>query len=114
MENLNKMEVIMDDLKETDAVRHAAKDEDIISHLSSLIAIPYSYIPPRETISVFQERYLRYPKLRNEYYAELFSYPIYRNEVILLQSYDSLFETYQKFELAVLRYIVEYGGRLCT
>ena len=32
------------------AVRQAAKDVDIVFHLASLIAIPYSYMHPRETI----------------------------------------------------------------
>ena len=49
-EKLDGIEVIMGDLKDADAVRHAAKDVDIIFHLGSLIAIPYSYIHPRETI----------------------------------------------------------------
>ena len=49
-EKLNQIEVIMGDLKDADAVRHAAKDIDIIFHLGSLIAIPYSYVHPRETI----------------------------------------------------------------
>ena len=49
-EKLDKIEVIMGDLKDADAVRHAAKNVDIIFHLGSLIAIPYSYIHPRETI----------------------------------------------------------------
>lgn len=49
-ETLSHIEVIMGDLKDADAVRHAAKDVDIIFHLGSLIAIPYSYIHPRETI----------------------------------------------------------------
>ena len=49
-DKIDKIEVIMGDLKDTDAVRHAAKDIDIIFHLGSLIAIPYSYIHPRETI----------------------------------------------------------------
>ena len=49
-EKLDKIEVVMGDLKDADAVRHAAKDIDIIFHLGSLIAIPYSYIHPRETI----------------------------------------------------------------
>ncbi|MCK4735020.1 MAG: GDP-mannose 4,6-dehydratase, partial [Methanophagales archaeon] len=49
-EKLDKVNVIMGDLKDTDAVRHAAEDIDIIFHLGSLIAIPYSYIHPRETI----------------------------------------------------------------
>ena len=49
-EKLSQIEVITGDLKDADAVRHAAKDVDIIFHLGSLIAIPYSYIHPRETI----------------------------------------------------------------
>ena len=49
-DKLNRIEVIMGDLKDVDAVRHASNDADIIFHLGSLIAIPYSYIHPRETI----------------------------------------------------------------
>jgi NAD dependent epimerase/dehydratase len=49
-ETLNQTEVIMGDLKDADAVRTATKDVDIIFHLGSVIAIPYSYIHPRETI----------------------------------------------------------------
>ena len=49
-EKLGKIEVIMGDLKDADAIRHAAKEVDIIFHLGSLIAIPYSYLHPRETI----------------------------------------------------------------
>ena len=49
-DKLDEIEVIMGDLKDADAVRHAAKNIDIIFHLGSLIAIPYSYLHPRETI----------------------------------------------------------------
>ena len=49
-ETLDRIKVITGDLKDADAVRHAAEDVDIIFHLGSLIAIPYSYINPRETI----------------------------------------------------------------
>jgi len=49
-EKLSKIEVITGDLRDVDAVRHAVKDVDIIFHLGSLIAIPYSYVHPRETI----------------------------------------------------------------
>ena len=49
-ENLEQIEVTMGDLKDADAVRQAVKGIDIIFHLGSLIAIPYSYIHPRETI----------------------------------------------------------------
>lgn len=46
----NEVEVIMGDLRDGDAVRFAARDVDIIFHLGALIAIPYSYVHPRETI----------------------------------------------------------------
>ena len=49
-EKLDKIEVIMGDLKDADAVRHAVNDIDVVFHLGALIAIPYSYIHPRETI----------------------------------------------------------------
>jgi NAD dependent epimerase/dehydratase len=49
-DKLDKVEVITGDLKDVDAIRHAAEDVDIIFHLGSLIAIPYSYLHPRETI----------------------------------------------------------------
>jgi dTDP-glucose 4,6-dehydratase len=49
-DKLNQIEVIQGDLRDADAVRHVTKDIDIIFHLGSLIAIPYSYIHPRETI----------------------------------------------------------------
>ena len=49
-EKLDKIEVIMGDLKDADAIGHAAEGVDIIFHLGSLIAIPYSYLHPRETI----------------------------------------------------------------
>ena len=49
-QTLDKIEVIMGDLRDIDAIRHAAKEVDVIFHLGSLIAIPYSYTHPRETI----------------------------------------------------------------
>lgn len=48
--SLEGIEVIAGDLRDCEAVRMAAKDTDIIFHLGSLIAIPYSYIHPIETI----------------------------------------------------------------
>ena len=47
---LDEIEVIAGDLRDSDAVRRAAEQAEIIFHLGSLIAIPYSYIHPRETI----------------------------------------------------------------
>ena len=49
-QTLDKVEVIMGDLRDADVIRHAAKEVDVIFHLGSLIAIPYSYTNPRETI----------------------------------------------------------------
>ena len=49
-EKLNGIEVITGDLRDGDAIRHAVKGTDIVFHLGSLIAIPYSYIHPREVI----------------------------------------------------------------
>ena len=49
-EKLDEIEVIMGDLRDGDAIRQAAKGVEIIFHLGSLIAIPYSYIHPGETI----------------------------------------------------------------
>lgn len=49
-DKLNQIEIILGDLKDPDAVRHAADNVDMIFHLGALIAIPYSYIHPRETV----------------------------------------------------------------
>lgn len=49
-DTLDKIEVIMGDIRDADAVRTAADGVDIIFHLAALIAIPYSYMHPRETI----------------------------------------------------------------
>ena len=44
----DKIDVIMADLRNPDAIQSAAKNVDIVFHLAALIAIPYSYIYPRE------------------------------------------------------------------
>lgn len=49
-EKRDEIEVLMGDLKDTDAVRQALENIDVVFHLGSLIAIPYSYNHPRETI----------------------------------------------------------------
>ena len=49
-EKLDQIEVITGDLRDEHAVRQAAKDVDVIFHLASLIAIPYSYVHPREVV----------------------------------------------------------------
>ncbi|MBI4294800.1 MAG: GDP-mannose 4,6-dehydratase [Chloroflexi bacterium] len=47
---LKELEVVSGDLRDSDAVRGALKGADVVFHLGSLIAIPYSYVHPRETI----------------------------------------------------------------
>jgi dTDP-glucose 4,6-dehydratase len=49
-ETRNAVKVVAGDLKDSDAVRESCKDIDIIFHLGALIAIPYSYIHPRDHI----------------------------------------------------------------
>lgn len=44
------IEVTSGDLRDPEAVRAAARDCEIILHLGALIAIPYSYRHPRETV----------------------------------------------------------------
>jgi len=45
-----KIDVFMGDLRDSESVREAMKDIEIVFHLAALIAIPYSYIRPREVI----------------------------------------------------------------
>jgi len=49
-QKLREIEIIAGDLRDPDAVRRAVDKIDILFHLGSLIAIPYSYVHPRETI----------------------------------------------------------------
>ncbi len=49
-ERLDEIEVITGDLRDSHAVHDAAKGADTVFHLGSLIAIPYSYLHPREVI----------------------------------------------------------------
>lgn len=44
------IEVVAGDLRDPEAVRDAARECEIILHLGALIAIPYSYRHPRETV----------------------------------------------------------------
>lgn len=46
----SEVEVIFGDLRDSHAVARAVRGVDTIYHLGALIAIPYSYIHPRETI----------------------------------------------------------------
>lgn len=49
-DKLKEIEIIAGDLRDSQAVRDAARDADMIFHLGSLIAIPYSYVHPQEAI----------------------------------------------------------------
>ncbi len=49
-EALTRVEVIAGDLRDVEAVRGAVKGVDAIFHLGALIAIPYSYVHPREVV----------------------------------------------------------------
>jgi NAD dependent epimerase/dehydratase len=46
----DQIEIIYGDLRDSHAVFEAARGVDTIYHLGALIAIPYSYVHPRETI----------------------------------------------------------------
>jgi dTDP-glucose 4,6-dehydratase len=45
-----ELEVMAGDLRDADAVRRAAEGCEYIFHLGALIAIPYSYVHPREVV----------------------------------------------------------------
>jgi NAD dependent epimerase/dehydratase len=47
----DKIKVIASDITDSDAVRHAAKDTEIIFHLAAFIGIPYSYSNPRDVVN---------------------------------------------------------------
>lgn len=49
-DKLQQIEVIVGDLRDGEAVHQATKGIEVVFHLGSLIAIPYSYIHPKETI----------------------------------------------------------------
>jgi NAD dependent epimerase/dehydratase len=46
----DQIEIISGDLRDADAVRTVMKGVDTVFHLGALIAIPYSYLHPREVI----------------------------------------------------------------
>lgn len=47
---LRRIEVILSNLRDCTAVEGAVKGADIVFHLGALIAIPYSYLHPREVV----------------------------------------------------------------
>ncbi len=48
----SQLEIVQGDLRDVEAVRAAVRGVDTVFHLGALIAIPYSYINPREVIDV--------------------------------------------------------------
>jgi len=50
VEAYSQLEVVAGDLRDVEAVREAMRDIDTVFHLGALIAIPYSYVHPREVI----------------------------------------------------------------
>lgn len=51
-EILSQVEIMQGDLRDTEAVHNAVRGVDTVFHLGALIAIPYSYVNPREVIDV--------------------------------------------------------------
>ncbi len=49
-ELFSQLDIVAGDLRDVEAVRAAMKDMDTVFHLGALIAIPYSYVHPREVI----------------------------------------------------------------
>lgn len=45
-----EVEIIGGDLRDSEAVRQAMRDVEVVFHLGALIAIPYSYLHPREVV----------------------------------------------------------------
>lgn len=48
----SQLEILQGDLRDNEAVRKAVQGMDTVFHLGALIAIPYSYVNPREVIDV--------------------------------------------------------------
>jgi NAD dependent epimerase/dehydratase len=44
------VEIITGDLKDSDCVREAVVDQQVVFHLGALIGIPYSYVNPRDVV----------------------------------------------------------------
>jgi len=48
----SRLDIVQGDLRDVEAVRRAVQGVDTVFHLGALIAIPYSYVNPREVIDV--------------------------------------------------------------
>ncbi len=46
----DEIAIVAGDLRDADAVRGACRGQDLVFHLGALIAIPYSYVHPREVV----------------------------------------------------------------
>ena len=46
----DNLEIVMGDLKDSDAVKKAVKKSEVVFHLGALIAIPYSYVHPLDFV----------------------------------------------------------------
>lgn len=130
-----KVEVIAADLRDSEAVTKAARDVEVLFHLGSLIAIPYSYINPRDvfqtnifgTLNVMQAaRELKTPKIihtsTSEVYGSAQYVPIDEKHPLNAQSpysaskigADKIAESfYRSYELpvATVRPFNTYGPR---
>ncbi len=49
---LSRLKFFLGDLRDPEAVRKAVREQAIVFHLGALIAIPYSYINPREFVDI--------------------------------------------------------------
>lgn len=47
---VSRLKIFLGDLRDPEAVRKAVRGQEIVFHLGALIAIPYSYINPREFV----------------------------------------------------------------
>lgn len=51
-ETFSQLEIMYGDLRDVEAIRNAVRGVDTVFHLGALIAIPYSYVNPREVADV--------------------------------------------------------------
>ncbi len=49
-EYVAKLQVVSGDLGDASAIHHAMRDMEVVLHLAALIAIPYSYVHPRDVV----------------------------------------------------------------
>jgi dTDP-glucose 4,6-dehydratase len=49
-DSISHVDVVLGDLRDSDAVRSAVNGVDVVFHLGALIGIPYSYVHPQETV----------------------------------------------------------------